>query len=57
MTNKTIKLGVLFLIFTMLLIAGICLAALGKTTHASILIFDALVISVIISLYQKGGKE
>ena len=57
MTNKTIKLGVLFLIFAMLLIAGICLAALGKNTHASILIFDALVMSVIISVYQKGGKE
>ena len=56
MTNKTIKLGVLFLILAMLLIAGLCLAAFERNIHASILMFSACVMCVIIFVYQKDKE-
>lgn len=59
MTDKTFKLGVLFIIYAMLLVAGLCLAALEKTNSALSLIGGAAIILVLFGIFNRndGGSN
>ncbi len=57
MTNKIFICGILFIVYVMCFIAGICLAAFGKNTYGASLILGSVGVAIIMFVYTIWGRN
>lgn len=55
MTNKIFIWGILFIVYVMCFIAGICLVAFGKNTYGASLILGSVGVAIIMVVYTIWG--